>query len=517
MNKYREKLFIVFLVLVLGLLLLVRFNYRNIPLERDEGEYAYAGSLLLHAHYPYQDAYNMKFPGSYLMYALMMKIGGENIESIRLGICAILLITALGLIGVSYMLTQNKGASVLAGVLFVALTNTMAGEGLMANAEHFVNLFMVFGVFFLLFFLKHKSSLIYLFISGVLLGSSLVMKQYGYAFCLFALLTLLVNLFGQTWLRIIKSLSVFLSALILPVAMLLAWVVYHRLWYKFLFLTIRYAFAYLGLDRGNVGKSVSQIFLSAIPIAVVVVIALAILLLSLRERKARFLLVWILFSILALSTGYYFRVHYFILAYPALAVISAYAYNRMVFKNYGGIGKAGIAIALILFFAVQKEEQFPANSTDVLKNHYRYSLFADMPVVARHIDSLIPESDRLSLFSNEPELLFYSRHIAASGYIYNYPLFELQPYAREMTEEYIQQVSSNPSRLFVYHTGALQLQNQSTYRFFETWWKRYSQNFSLIGVYYATSETGGAFLSKEQLERNDDWKNAVRVEFWMRK
>ena len=299
--------------------------------------------------------------------------------------------------------------------------------------------------------------------------------------------------------------------------MLLAWVVYHRLWYKFLFLTIRYAFAYLGLDRGNVGKSVSQIFLSAIPIAVVVVIALAILLLSLRERKARFLLVWILFSILALSTGYYFRVHYFILAYPALAVISAYAYNRMVFKNYGGIGKAGIAIALILFFAVQKEEQFPANSTDVLKNHYRYSLFADMPVVARHIDSLIPESDRLSLFSNEPELLFYSRHIAASGYIYNYPLFELQPYAREMTEEYIQQVSSNPSRLFVYHTGALQLQNQSTYRFFETWWKRYSQNFSLIGVYYATSETVGAFLSKEQLERNDDWKNAVRVEFWMRK
>ena len=516
MNK-AEKLFVVFLFLVLGLLLLVRLNYCHIPLERDEGEYAYAGSLLLHAHYPYQDAYNMKFPGSYLMYALMMKIGGENIEAIRVGICAILLITALGLMGIAYMLTQNKSAAVLAGVMFIALTNTMGGEGLMANAEHFVNLYMVWGIFFLVFFLKHKNGLIFLFMSGILLGSSLVMKQYGYAFCLFALLALIANLFGQPLFRIIKNISVFLLATVLPVVILLAWIAYHRLWHKFIFLTIRYAFSYLGLYRGNVGKAVSQIFLSAIPIAILVVITLAILLLSLRQRKARFLLAWILFSILALSTGYYFRVHYFILAYPALAVIAAYAYNSMALKNYGFVAKTGMAISLILFFAVQKDEQFPANATDVFKNHYRYSLFADMPDVAHHIDSLIPASDRLSLFSNEPELLFYSRHISASGYIYNYPLFELQPYAQEMTDEYIQQVSSNPSRLFVYHTGALQLQNQSTYRFFETWWKQYSQSFSLIGVYYATSETGGAFMSKPQLERNDDWKNAVRVEFWMRK
>lgn len=35
------------------------------PLERDEGEYAYAGQLMLQGIPPYQLAYNMKLPGTY--------------------------------------------------------------------------------------------------------------------------------------------------------------------------------------------------------------------------------------------------------------------------------------------------------------------------------------------------------------------------------------------------------------------------------------------------------------------
>jgi hypothetical protein len=56
-------------LVLLGLALILAFNFairwrlREMPLERDEGEYAYAGQLLLQGIPPYQLAYNMKFPG----------------------------------------------------------------------------------------------------------------------------------------------------------------------------------------------------------------------------------------------------------------------------------------------------------------------------------------------------------------------------------------------------------------------------------------------------------------------
>jgi len=42
----------------------VRLRLRDMPLERDEGEYAYSGQLMLQASPPYKLAYSMKFPGN---------------------------------------------------------------------------------------------------------------------------------------------------------------------------------------------------------------------------------------------------------------------------------------------------------------------------------------------------------------------------------------------------------------------------------------------------------------------
>src|SRR5208282_3182955 len=76
----------------LGLLLVLVFNFavrwhlREMPLERDEGEYAYAGQLMLQGIPPYQLAYNMKFPGVYFAYAALMKIFGETPPGIHAGL-----------------------------------------------------------------------------------------------------------------------------------------------------------------------------------------------------------------------------------------------------------------------------------------------------------------------------------------------------------------------------------------------------------------------------------------------
>src|SRR6266702_1142514 len=75
-------------VVLLAILLFgaIRWRLRDLPLERDEGEYAYAGQLLLQGVPPYQLAYNMKLPGTYLAYAGFLRTFGETPAGIHLGL-----------------------------------------------------------------------------------------------------------------------------------------------------------------------------------------------------------------------------------------------------------------------------------------------------------------------------------------------------------------------------------------------------------------------------------------------
>ena len=64
----------------------VRVRLRELPLERDEGEYAYAGQLMLQGVPPYREAYTMKLPGTYAAYALIMAAFGQSPAGIHLGL-----------------------------------------------------------------------------------------------------------------------------------------------------------------------------------------------------------------------------------------------------------------------------------------------------------------------------------------------------------------------------------------------------------------------------------------------
>lgn len=48
----------------------IRLRLLELPLDRDEGEYAYFGQLLLQGIPPYATAYNFKMPGIYGIYAV---------------------------------------------------------------------------------------------------------------------------------------------------------------------------------------------------------------------------------------------------------------------------------------------------------------------------------------------------------------------------------------------------------------------------------------------------------------
>ena len=69
---------IVSLAIAVVLVVVVRLRLLSIPLERDEGEYAYAGQLMLEGIPPYKLAFNIKLPGTYAAYAALMGVFGRR-------------------------------------------------------------------------------------------------------------------------------------------------------------------------------------------------------------------------------------------------------------------------------------------------------------------------------------------------------------------------------------------------------------------------------------------------------
>src|SRR5580698_2696707 len=150
----RPEIAVLLVMLVTGLL---RWRLVDMPLERDEGEYAYAGQLMLQGIPPYKLASNMKLPGTYAAYALIMAAFGQTITAIHTGL---LLINA-GAIVLIYLLGKrlfSDSAGLAASAAYALLS---VGEGVLgtqAHATHFVVLAALGGLWMLLRHLKSGSA-----------------------------------------------------------------------------------------------------------------------------------------------------------------------------------------------------------------------------------------------------------------------------------------------------------------------------------------------------------------------
>ena len=131
------------------LVIAIRIRLLGIPLERDEGEYAYAGQLILQGIPPYKLAYNMKFPGTYAAYALIMSIFGQTIDAIHLGLLLINVAT-IALIFLIGRRLINTMAGVTAAASYAVLSVSPSVLGLAAHATNFVLLSVLGGILLLL-------------------------------------------------------------------------------------------------------------------------------------------------------------------------------------------------------------------------------------------------------------------------------------------------------------------------------------------------------------------------------
>ena len=202
---------------VFPIMLFSRLRLRETPLERDEGEYAYAGQLILQGIPPYSLACNMKLPGTYAAYAAIMAVFGQTIGGIRLGLLLINAATVLLLYLLGRRLFPTRRGTGGRGGLRAALLRA-GGDGdggarhaLRGASPRWRACCCCCGA-------MESGRATAFFWSGVLFGVAFLMKQHGIFFAMFGAAWLLWKHPGG-WMRTARRLAIFGAAAALPFAL----------------------------------------------------------------------------------------------------------------------------------------------------------------------------------------------------------------------------------------------------------------------------------------------------------
>ena len=425
---------------VFPIMVVSRLRLRSTPLERDEGEYAYAGQLILQGIPPYSLACNMKLPGTYAAYAVIMAVFGQTIGGIRLGLLLVNAATVLLLCLLGRRLFSID-VGLAAGAAYALLSFGLAVMGTAAHATHFVVLSALAGLLLLLRAMESGRGMTY-FWSGVLFGVAFLMKQHGMFFAFFGAGWLLWKHPGG-WLRTARRLAVFTAAAALPFAAtcLILWAA--GVFPKFWFWTFLYARAYASentLSDGfdNLKDQLPSLLHNNLALWAASGVGLVVAWWQRQTRPAAlFLTAFLLFSAAAVCPGLYFREHYFVLMLPAVALCAG-----VVAGSFRGWGVGLFAASLI--FCVTSQGKFLLRETPVEVSRELYALnpFPEAIPISEYIRRHSAPGARIAVMGSEPEIYFYSHRHSATGYIYTFALSEDQPYAAQMREEMIHEVSA---------------------------------------------------------------------------
>ncbi len=443
----------------------IRIRLLELPLERDEGEYAYAGQLILQGLPPYELAYNMKLPGTYFAYAAGMALFGQTIAGVHLT-----LLVASSLTIVLMFLLGRKLFGDIGGLVtcasYAVMSISPVVAGLAAHATHFVNLFAIAATLLLLKAAETRRRDL-LFFCGLFYGLAFLMKQPGVCFGIFGGGFLLWRAAQERKLfsrEFIKTFFIFGLGTILSLGLTCLILALAGVFREFWFWTFTYAHSYVTATPLQEGIRLLRVYWHdrfdlMLGFWIILALGLPLAFFFKETRRPAILTVFLgACSFLGTAAGLYFRPHYFILMLPAFALFQGMAVVSLQRALRFGPMKNVLETLPVILFATafswvvfyQSRIFFQASPLQACQNLYGMNPFFESLPVARYIREHSTPADRIAVMGSEPQIYFYAHRRSATGYIYTYALMEPQPNARKMQQEMRREIESVQPEYLVY-------------------------------------------------------------------
>jgi len=489
--------------MVLAVIAVARLRLLNFPLERDEGEYAYAGQLILQGIPPYELAYNMKFPGTYLAYAVIMKLFGQTPAGIHFGLLLLTTATALMLFWLGQKILDEI-AGVVAATSYAVLAASPSMLGLAGHATHFCAFFVTAGLCLMWRFRK-KESWFALAASGALFGTAVLMKQHAVIIAAWAGLSFACGKFfcsKDSFGKRLVSVAVYGFSMLTPLGLCCLWLWHAGVFAKFKFWTIDYAREYASIMPIQYAPqlfwhSITWVITTGILLWLLAAGGLVLVWLDVRWKNSRgWFLGFCAASALAVCPDFYFRKHYFLIALPAVALLAGATVSglRQWWGNrtspLGDWPSWSYALVVAVTILTGAEVWFQLPMPALARKLYGADPLPEAEIVAKFINENSPSTARVAILGSEPEIYFLARRHSATGYIYTYALMEPQPFALKMQREMIGDIETRQPEFIIYARNILSSGRRpdSDPTLFN-WWDNYKTNYTLVGMTDIVSPT----------------------------
>ena len=451
-------------LLVLAALVFValRLPYLSLPLDRDEGEYAYIAWRMLEGDVPYRDAFDQKPPAVFAAYLAAFVLLGRSVEAIH-GFALLWSAAPAWLLYAVVRRLAGGLAGAFAVLVFAAIGAHPALGATAANTELFLLLPAVASFFCLLRGLEHERPAWWL-LCGVLAAAACWFKQVAATNLLFVVAVAALAPLPAGRRRAagaaLRLLWLGLGglAVALPV---FAWFVVADALEPFLDAVFLHNLAYA--QRRSLSQGFDNLVWNLVRQAPALALAwLLALLACLRsaagDGRTRALLGgWLVFSLLGVGIGLQFRPHYFVQALPALCALAglslaglarrALALDSIVAR---GLALAGLLLAVLLPpVLAQRESLFASSPEAASRALYGLNPFPEARAIARHIAATSAPEDRIFVVGSEPQILFHAERRSATRYIFFYPLTGGGPGAAARQREAMEEVLAAKPRYVV--------------------------------------------------------------------
>jgi len=447
---------------VLALALLLRAAGADVPLERDEGEYAYMAWRWLEGSVPYLESFDQKPPAIFAAYMLILATLGDSPAAIHWGAQLQLLGALLAIMQLGRMLF-DRSVGLGAGLLCAIATTGPAMFATAANTEIFALLPLTLGML-LAARAADRDDLRAAALAGGCAGVALLFK---WVVAPMLAVQLAFHLFWRPMdatrrgRHLLAAMAGGASVLAITLAYFaaaggLGAMVDATLIYNFSYATSIPLSRYPEMLFTQLGQSQSVL----VPLGVAALLSpLARRLGPRPQRAARgdvaWLWVWLGASLMAVSAGGYFRPHYFLLSVPPLCLLAALGVAELL-EALGASARRRLAGVVTLGVLVLAQVVWAApwyyragHAMRKARLIYDWNPFPEAVAIGRFIAEHSEPTDRVFVFGSEPQIYYYAKRQSATRFIYTYPLAAPADAALARQREVLDLLESSPPLFIV--------------------------------------------------------------------
>ncbi|MBM4084642.1 MAG: hypothetical protein FJ272_07620 [Planctomycetes bacterium] len=522
--------------LAIGLTLAIRAPFFRVPLERDEGEYAYIAWLMDQGGLPYRDAVNQKPPVTFGLYWLTMKATGASPAAFRLtaGVFAGL---ATYLVWVLGLKLYGPKAGVLAAAVFAIISAEPGVLGQTANTEVFMLLPLVAAALVLSRPAPDRGPF-WVLLCGLLCGLATMTKQVAAVNAMGVIPFLLYDRWKSG-----ATVSVAESSATVPVAapsggaklsVALAdcgWFVlglalgilpfFGAFWAAgaledFLYWTLQHNLEYVGggFDVYAAHRLGVQMGRMAPGNFIFWLFALVGLYDCVRRPSRGQALVcgWLATSGVAACAGWHFRAHYFLQVSPPVALWAGFGLwraaaqvRRLALPWQRALAYAVLTVAALAPPLAANFRHLVSSPDAISRAIYGLNPFVEAPRIADYLAARTQPDQRVFILGSEPEILFHARRQSATRYIIFYPLTGPYKDVRKKQESVADELARNKPAYIVLMNLQTSLQRRhSTESFiFEHVRDLVRRDYQLDGFAMITGDGWRFVLGQKEVEADE--------------